>query len=93
MKKITHLAVEQKTVVVPNKPTGNMVDVKLKLIDHLRHNQKAIDFLALCEFYGHLIINNPNIDLRILGFSLQPRASKRWPVVGLVRVGFLVDIF
>lgn len=74
-KRTTHLAVEQKTVVVTCKPTGDMLDIKLKLVEHLRHDQEAVDFLPLSKFNGNFIVDDSYVNLGVLGFPLEPRAS------------------
>lgn len=63
----------------------NMMEVQLKLIKDLGHKEQAVDLLSLDKFDGDFVVYDPNIHLRVFGFSLEPGAPEGF-IVGLVRL-------
>lgn len=73
--KRTYFGVEEKAIVIADVATSNMVEIQLKLVKNPGNKQQTIDLLSLNEFDSDFIVNDANINLSILRFSLKPRAS------------------
>lgn len=73
--KRTYFGVEEKAIVIADVAASNMVEIQPKLVKNPGNKQQTIDLLSLNEFDSDFIVNDANINLSILRFSLKPRAS------------------